>query len=130
MIPEHVWLATAVATVPAVFLDMASGMIQRWQIRRGGGEPGDSIGPFVRFLLSLALNAFVLGGLSFLYFRLWAGSGRAFLYVAVVWLLISIPGLLLSRAMDEPQQRIMTVRALSLLFKAAALSISMAYFIG
>jgi hypothetical protein len=32
--------------------------------------------------------------------------------------------------MDETQQRIMTVRALSLLFKAAALSISLAYFIG
>ncbi len=130
MIPEHVWLATAVATVPAVLLDMASGMIQRWQIRRGGGEPGDSIGPFGRFLLSLVQNAFVLGGLSFLYFRLWAGSGRAFLYVAVVWLLISIPALLLSRAMDDTQQRIMTIRALSLLFKAAALSISLAYFIG
>lgn len=130
MIPEYVWLATAVATVPAVLLDMASGMIQRWQIRRGGGEPGDSIGPFGRFLLSLALNAIVLGGLSFLYYRLWAGSGRAFLYVAVVWLLISIPALLLSRAMDESQQRIMTIRALSLLFKAAALSLSLAYFIG
>jgi hypothetical protein len=130
MIPEYVWLATAVATVPAVLLDMASGMIQRWQIRRGGGEPGDSIGPFGRFLLSLVQNAFVLGGLSFLYFRLWAASGRAFLYVAVVWLLISIPALLLSRAMDESQQRIMTIRALSLLFKAAALSISLAYFIG
>jgi hypothetical protein len=130
MIPENVWLATAVATVPAVLLDMASGMIQRWQIRRGGGEPGDSIGPFGRFLLSLVQNAVVLGGLSFLYFGLWAGSGRAFLYVAVVWLLISVPALLLSRTMDEAQQRIMTIRALSLLFKAAALSISLAYFIG
>ena len=130
MVPDYVWLATAVSTVPAVLLDMASGIIQRRQIRLGGGEPGDAIGPFGRFLLSLVLNAAVLGGLSFLYFRLWAGSGRAFLYGAVVWLLVSIPALLLSRAMDDSQQRLMIVRALSLLFKAAALSISLAYFIG
>jgi hypothetical protein len=130
MLPDRIWLATAVATVPAVLLDMASGMIQRRQIRRGGGEPGDGIGPFSRFVFSLVLNAVVLCGLSLLYFRLWAGSGGAFLYVAVIWLLVSIPALLLSRSMDEGQQKIMAIRVLSLLFKAGALSISLAYFIG
>jgi len=114
MIPENVWLATAVATVPAVLLDMASGMIQRWQIRRGGGEPGDSIGPFGRFLLSLVQNAFVLGGLSFLYFRLWAGSGRAFLYVAVVWLLISIPASLYVFWNTVPARRVLSIHTVRL----------------
>jgi hypothetical protein len=130
MPPDRIWLATAVATVPAVLLDMASGMIQRRQIRLGGGEPGDRIGPFLRFILSLVLNAVILFGLSLLYFRLWAGSGGAFLYGAIIWLFVSIPALLLSRSMDEAQQRIMTIRVLSLLFKAGALSISLAYFIG
>lgn len=130
MLPERVWLALAVATVPAVLLDMASGMIQRRHIRLGGGESGDVVGPFGRFILSLVLNASVLGGLGFLYNHLWAGSGGAFLYGAVVWLFVAIPALLLSRAMDESQQRIITIRALAALFKAAALSISLAYFIG
>lgn len=130
MIPDHVWLALAVATVPAVILDMASGMIQRRQIRVGGGEPGNSFGPVSRFLLSLVLNAVVLGGLVYAYYRLWGGSGGAYLFCAVAWLLLSIPALLLSRAMDESQQHLMTIRTLSLLFKAAALSMSLAHFIG
>jgi hypothetical protein len=130
MLPEKVWLATAVATVPAVLLDVASGMIQRRQVRLSGAEPGDGMGVFWRFLASIVLNFFVLAGLSFLYSYLWAGSGRAFLYGAVIWLLVSIPALLLSRTMDDSQQRIMVVRVLSLLFKAAALSISLSYFIG
>jgi hypothetical protein len=120
----------AVATVPAVVLDMASGMIQKRQLRLGGGEPGDLMGPFGRLVISLLLNALVLGGLSYLYYRLWAGSGGALLFGAVIWLLISIPALLLSRAMDESQQRIVTIRMLAALFKAAALSFSLAYFIG
>lgn len=120
----------AVATVPAVLLDMASGMIQRRQTRLGGGETGDLVSPIWRFILSLVLNAIVLGGLGFLYYRLWAGSGGAFLYSAVVWLLVAIPALLLSRAMDDSQQAVMTIRTLSALFKAAALSVSLAYFIG
>jgi len=130
MLPDSVLLATAVATVPAVLLDMVSGMIQRRHTRLGGGEPEEHIGPFGRFALSLVLNVVVLGGLSFLYYRLWAGSGRAFLFGAVVWLLVSIPALLLSRAMDESQQKAYAIRALSQLFKAAAVAIALAYFIG
>jgi protein-S-isoprenylcysteine O-methyltransferase Ste14 len=130
MIPDRVWLTAAAATVPAVILDMASGFAQRRRIREGGGEPVEAIGQVSRLFLSLLLNALVLVALAYLYFRLWAGSGGTYLFSAVLWLLITIPGLLLSRAMDESQQRVMATRALSMLFKAAALAVALSYFIG
>lgn len=130
MLPEEVWLATAVATVPAVLLDLATGFIQRRQLRRMGLESEGGPGAFWKLVGSIVLNSVILAGLAFLYSYLWAGSGRSYLYGAVIWLLVSIPALLLARSMDDSQQRVMAVRALALLFKAAALSISLSYFIG
>lgn len=126
---EAVWLASAGAAVPCVMLDLAAGAIQRHQ-RRLAGAAVEAMNPFGQLLLSVLKNALGCGTFCFFYAFLWPGSGRAFVYGGVIWLFVAIPILLMTNYMDEVQVKTLSTRILAWLFKAAAASASLAYFIG
>ena len=126
---EAVWLASAAATVPCVMLDLAAGAIERHQ-RRVAGVAIEAMNPFGQFILSLVANALGCAAFCFFYAFLWAGSGRAFIYGGIIWLFVAIPMLLMTNYMGEVQVKTLSTRILAWLFKAAAASISLAYFVG
>ena len=126
---ESALLASAAATVPCLMLDLAASAIQRHQ-RRLAGVQVESMNPFGQLLLSLLKNAAGCGVFCFFYAYMWAGSGRWFVYGGIAWLFVAIPMLLLTNYMDEVQVKTLSTRILAWLFKAAASSASLAYFIG
>jgi hypothetical protein len=123
------WMATIIAAIPCVMLDIALRRVQMWQERRGGAISRPS-GPLPGLAIAISANFLLCAGFCFLYADLWKGSGHSFIYGGTVWLLFVIPAVLLLHSMDELKQRIMTTRILGWLFKAGAASISLAYFVG
>jgi len=122
--------AAAAATIPSVMLDVGVRAIQQLQRRSAGVPREPSIGPVARFLLSLVLNFAACMALAWLYHSLWPGSGRAFLYGGVLWLLLALPVLFLLNYMDDIQKKTLITWLLGWLFKVGATSAALAYFIG
>ena len=122
-------MATIIAAIPCVMLDIAVRTIQVWQ-ERAGGAMSRPLRPLPELAIAIFVNFLLCAGFCFLYAHLWNGSGHSFIYGGTVWLLFVIPAVLLLHSMDELKQRIMTTRILGWLFKAGAASTSLAYFLG
>jgi hypothetical protein len=129
MIPNDIWLAIGVAVIPCVILDVAINAIQQWQRQTAGVSVGGP-GPVGAFLWSIFLNFVLASGFCFLYAALWPGSGRSYIYGAIVWLLLAIPFVVMANRMDDLQKKILTIRILGWLFKIGAATASLAFYIG
>jgi hypothetical protein len=129
MIADPIWYASAAATGAGLFSDLTVHGIQQWQ-RRRAGIPEETLGVLGRIPLSLVLNFVIAFLFAYVYSAVGAGSGRAYLAGAVVWLIIVIPVLASSRYMDDNMKRILTTRIFGWLFKVAAASAVIDHFIG
>jgi hypothetical protein len=127
---QTVLYAAAAATLLCVVVDIVVHAIHHWQRSRAGYKATVPFGWFIRSLLILVINALLCTGFAYLYDRIWAGSGNAFLVGGFLWLMISVPLLAIGRYQDDLQRGILAVRILGWLFKTGAASASAAYFLG
>jgi hypothetical protein len=129
MIPEAVWQATATALAAGLAIDLSVHGIQQWQ-RSKAGIPLETFGIIGRIPLSLLLNSVAFFLFLYTYNAVAAGSGRAFLAGALVWLTITIPVLASSSHVDGANRGILITRVFGWLLKAAAVSAAGNHFLG
>ncbi len=127
---EAIVYAGAAATLPCVVFDLVIDAIQNWQRKRAGVTDVATFGWFARMLISIVVNALLATGFAYLYFVIGAGTGNAYLVGGVLWLLVAIPLLALSRYQDDIQKRVLATRILGWLIKTAAAATSASYFLG
>ncbi len=118
------------ATAACIVFDLIIDAIQGWQRKRAGVVDIRTFGVFGRLVISLAINFVLCTGFAYLYGAVGAGSGQSYLYGAVIWLMVAIPLLAISRYQDDIQKRVLATRILGWLFKIGAASVAANYFLG
>lgn len=129
MIPELVWHATGAATAVGLVIDLTVHGIQQWQ-RSRAGIPLEEFGIIGRVSLSVLVNSVAFFLFLYTYNSVAAGSGRAFLAGALVWLTITIPVLASSGHAEGGNRGILITRVFGWLLKAATGSAAAHHFIG
>jgi hypothetical protein len=128
MIPDSIWYAAGASTAIGLLSDLTVHGIQQWQ-RRKAGLPRESLGPLGQISLSFLMNATFSFLFTYVYHAVAAGSGRAYLAGAVVWLIVVIPILASSRFMEDRMRGLLTTRIFGWLFKVAAAATAVNHFI-
>jgi hypothetical protein len=128
VIPESVWYAAGVSTALGLLADLMVHGVQQWQ-RTRAGIPRETYGSLGVIPLSLLVNSVFSILFAYVYNAAAAGSGRAFLAGALIWLIIVIPILTSSRYADEGLRGLLITRVFGWLFKIAAASASINHFI-
>jgi hypothetical protein len=129
MIPEIVWQSTGAAVGAGLIIDLTEHGIQQWQ-RSRAGIPLETLGVLGRIPLSLLTNFVAFFLFLYTYNAVAAGSGRAYLAGALVWLTITIPVLASSGHVDGGSKGLLTTRVFGWLLKAAAVSTAADFFFG
>ena len=127
---ELILQAGGAATAACVIFDLIIDAIQSWQRKRAGVVDIRTFGIFGRLLISLVINFILCTGFTYGYALTGAGSGNAYLYGAVIWLIVAIPMLATSKYQDDIQRMVLGTRILGWLFKIGAASASAHLLIG
>ncbi len=126
---NEILLSAAAATIPCVLFDHLLYVIQNWQRKRSGTLDTGGLGPFGRTVVSLLLNFAICGLITYVYTTVGHDPQDAFLVGALMWLMVSVPTLVMSRYVDESQKQFLAARILGWLAKTAIAAASAAYFI-
>ncbi len=129
MIPDSILHASGAATTACLFSDLVVFAIQQTQ-RERSGLPLETIGILGRIILSLGFNFALCFTFAYTYHAVALGSGRVFLAGGLGWLAVVIPVLMTSHHYDDRQKAVLTTRIFGWLFKTAAASMAIDYFIG
>ena len=122
--------SSAAGTVACIVFDLIIDAIQRWQRTRAGVVDVRTFGILGRLLISLVVNSILCTGFTYVYAVTGAGTGNAFLYGGVVWLIVAIPLLATGKYQDDIQRKVLSTRILGWLFKIGAASAAAYYLIG
>jgi hypothetical protein len=126
---DEILLSAAAATIPCVLFDHLLYAIQNWQRKRSGVVISGGFGPFGRTLVSLFLNFFICGLITYVYRTVGHEPQDAFLVGASMWLMVSVPVLFTSRYVDDSQKQFLAGRILGWLAKTAIAAAVAAYFV-
>jgi hypothetical protein len=127
---EPVLRAVATAIMPCVFVDLIVFVILRSLPSTSGKPVASAASVFGWLFTSLFANALTCGAFAFAYLGTWVGTGRAFLFGGLVWVIIAAPVLAMSRHMEDFQKKAIYIRIFSWLAKTAIVAASCTYFLG
>lgn len=126
---DGILLSAASATIPCILFDHLLFAIQNWQRKRSGAVDSSGLGPFGRTVASLLVNFVLCGFLAFVYYTVGHEPKDAYLVGALMWLMVSVPALFMSRYVDESQKQFLAGRILGWLAKTAIAAAAAGYFI-
>lgn len=127
--PDEILLSAAAATIPCVLFDHLLFAIQNWQRKRSGAADSTGLGPFGRTVVSIFLNFAICALITYAYTSVGHEPQDAFLVGALMWLMVSVPALFMSRYIEESQRQFLAGRILGWLAKTAIAATAAAYFI-
>jgi hypothetical protein len=126
---DEILLSAAAATIPCVLFDHLLYAIQNWQRKRSGAVDTGGLGPFGRTVVSLFVNFGICTLIGYVYRTVGHDPQDAYLVGALMWLMVSVPTLVMSRYVDESQRQFLAARILGWLAKTALAAAAAAYFI-
>jgi uncharacterized membrane-anchored protein len=126
---DEILISAAAATVPCVLFDHVLSAIQNWQRKRSGTANAGGLGLFARTVVSLLLNFAMCALIPYVYRTVGHNPQDAYLFGALMWLMVSIPALLTSRYVEDSQKQFLAGRILGWLAKTAIAAVAAAYFV-
>jgi len=126
---DGILLSAAAATIPCVLFDHLLFAIQYWQRKRSGAVDTGGLGLFGRTVVSLLINFALCTLLGYVYRTVGHEPQDAYLVGALLWLMVSVPTLVMSRYVEESQKQFLAARILGWLAKTAIAAAAAAYFI-